>query len=152
MTSKVTREVKTAPGHRDFLDSMAKKYDIADSSKAFRCCINYAAQTSLSLDSKAFPEPTESVKATLSATEGQWRYMDETGTTVAQLLNHCISECEKGGEEAQACIFQVVRCKTRTNGADPVAVVVADESTPCAGAQAALAKAQAAPPACGCGQ
>ena len=140
LSDKITKAVQVSKAHVQWLTSMANKHSLQDKDKAFRCCVNFAAQTGLRLEQEHASPPKLEEETTLSATEGQWLFLDESGSSVASFIGQCKSLTVKDED----LIFQVVRCKTKTNGT--LVPAIADETTPCEGAQEALAARKA----CGC--
>ena len=152
MSEKSTRHVRLAPASRAWLAAMAEANALTVG-KAFRCCINWAAQTGASdLGSSAPADSPGDASVELEATAGQWAWLDDQhvpgDAAAAALVAVCQSHAGTGVDAAGA-IFKVVRCKSNTRGA-----VVATADTPCAGAQAALQAAAGAADdttsACGC--
>ena len=153
----IPRECLLAQSQVDWLGGMAAYFGLPNSGKAFRCCLNWAAQTDRPLDGNSSGgSDGELVRTTLAATEGQWAWLgdrlpDTFGVSV--LVGECMAfaalenvmGCEAGNNAAS--IFKVVRCKTKTGKAPGAVADVATAATQCEGAQAALyaATAPAAP-------
>jgi hypothetical protein len=141
-----TRQVKLVQAQADWLDGMRRQFALPDSGKAFRCCLNWAAQTDhrFSAAAAATAAATAGDQACtleLAATEAQWAWLD--GRASASLL---IQDCMQfAAAEGDSVIFQVVRCKTGTSAAPGAVATVATSATQCAGAQKALAAASAPP-------
>ena len=154
MSEKSTRHVRLAPASHAWLAAMAEANALTVG-KAFRCCINWAAQAGAGASDLGSSAPADSpgdASVELEATKGQWAWLDGQGvpgdTAAAALVAVCQSHAATGANAAGA-IFKVVRCKSNTRVA-----VVATADTPCAGAQAALqaaaGTARDATSACGC--
>ena len=152
MSEKVTRHVRLAPASRAWLAAMAEANALTVA-KAFRCCVNWAAQTGAAdLGSSAPADSRGDASVELEATVGQWAWLDDQhvadDAAAAALIAVCQSHAATSADAADA-IFKVVRCKSNTLGA-----VVATADTQCAGAQAALqaaaGTARDATSACGC--
>jgi hypothetical protein len=163
------RECSLSPSQADWLVAMAERFSLPDSGKAFRCCLNWAAQADQAdqaLDDAATGGGCDEcsgcgggvgeggkggsvfapVRLMLAATDGQWAWLDskvaKADNAAALLLSKCM---QHAASDDAASIFEVIRCKTKT-GLQPGGSVaaVATAATQCEGAQAALTAAAAA--------
>eukprot|EP00591_Stephanopyxis_turris_P010162 CAMPEP_0195514400 /NCGR_PEP_ID=MMETSP0794_2-20130614/5801_1 /TAXON_ID=515487 /ORGANISM="Stephanopyxis turris, Strain CCMP 815" /LENGTH=163 /DNA_ID=CAMNT_0040642641 /DNA_START=35 /DNA_END=526 /DNA_ORIENTATION=- len=147
--SRTSREEPLRTTAAEWLDTMRDRYKLADVGKAFRCCLNWAAQTDQPISSQRPTQNTDDSPSTLlllSATKGQWKWLDGTlphekyATSI--LIDTCMDFTAKGGVRAEESIFKIIRCKNNVNGGKDVTATVATVDTPCLGAQLAISVAQ----------
>ena len=141
--AKAALEVRLLDAEWAWLTESAAARSLPDEGKAFRCCVNYLAQTGATVECAG----SEALAAGEGAPHGlalapsqlEWvtAQSAERSVEAAVFGRAVVQTCMGSGEDDQ--IFGVIRCKT---GTAATVAVVADADTKCEGAQEAL-KAQA---------
>ena len=108
-----------------WLEAMAVKHELPSTSKAVRCCVNFAAQDSLPDEATVGQGDPSELAVELAAQQVQWLEGNtaELSMTQSQAMTRLLSACQVASETS---VFGVIRCKTKT--------------TLCDGAQEAIAK------------
>ena len=135
------RQVATTQAQVDWLDSMRARFSLPSAGKAFRCCLNWAAQTDHCFAERPQADAEDRpCVLELAATEEQWAWLDDRASAFS-LIRDCMqfaatsSTTTSTTESSAAAIFEVVRCKSGTG----TGATVATSETKCKGAQEALA-------------
>ena len=148
------RECSLSPSQADWLMAMAERFSLPDSGKAFRCCLNWAAQAEQAeqADQAALDDAATAgggggcsgfgsgggggeggeggsvfapVRLTLAATDGQWAWLDSNMAKTDNAAALLVAKCmQHAASDGAASIFEVIRCKTKT-GLQPEGSVAA---------------------------
>ena len=106
-SKKSSRSVLLGEGGVKWLEDQITAFKVADSGKAFRCCVNWACQTG-----KVLTGTTPANDSILvSATAEQWAWLDQYQT---ETFNAPASLIALARTADPAEIFAVIRCKSRT--------------------------------------
>ena len=151
--SKVALDALLDEDEWAWLSASAHDARLPDEGKAFRCCVNFLAQTSDANIAEALHSAAADAaerkntgiqKArSLSLAASQMRWMHSTSAqhgaqSVETFARTVVRACMKVDDAA--AVFGVVRCKTATaSRGDADVAGLADASTVCGGAQNALA-------------
>eukprot|EP01045_Picozoa_sp_COSAG04_P025779 COSAG04_NODE_3452_length_2804_cov_3.164880_1_plen_147_part_00 len=140
--AKAALDVRLLEAEWAWLTESAAARSLPDEGKAFRCCVNYLAQSGATVVAGA-----EALVAGEGAPHGlplapsqlEWvtAQSAERGVEAAAFGRAVVQTCMGSGDDD--AIFGVIRCKT---GTAATVAAVADADTKCEGAQEAL-KAQA---------
>ena len=155
--SKVSLGALLSDTEWSWLTASATAADLPDEGKAFRCCVNFLAQTgdggavaeALAAAAAAADNPAADTSAhsiALAGSQSEWmlsasaaRGFTSPEAFASTVVRACIAV------DDPAAVFGVVRCKTATVARGDADVAgLADASTACAGAQEALVKASGA--------
>ena len=157
--SKVSLDALLADDEWAWLTASATEARLPDEGKAFRCCVNFLAQSqaadvhvaealSASTTDAASRQPTGDHKpraVDLAASQIEWMRSASAQSGVSSIESFAstvVQACMKVDD--RTAIFGVVRCKTATaSRGDGDVAGLADTSTVCAGAQEALAAQKA---------
>jgi hypothetical protein len=127
----------------EWLTDAATTHTLPDQAKAFRCCVNFVAQTDAAVAFQAAGRPwVELEERTVELAPSQMTWLtrmaeeDHVDGGAAAVCSSVIDHCMLQDPTA---VFGVVRCKTATAARGSAGVAgLADETTQCEGARAAL--------------
>ena len=120
-----------------WLERAVLYHQLPDEGKAYRCCVNFLAQTEGRVMEEAGVEGARRREVSLAPSQLEWMNSTRSHLPIASFGGAVVRRCMTHIPPAD--IFGVIRCKTQTG--------LATADTPCAGAQEALQRQKSY---CGC--
>lgn len=140
--AKIEVEVELSPEQWIWLGRKVEEQSLPDKGKAFRCCVNFVAQTERTIpagpSAATAADPVVLHKLEAAKTQADWiaTEANSRGVISAAFAGAIVRECMALPSQQ---VFGVVRCKSATNARGSDVAGLAGPETLCEGAQAALA-------------